>query len=67
MKGCSLWRAIRLVIDTGVHEKRWSRDRTVDYFQRYTAMDEPNVQSEVDRYIAWPGQALPTTSGNWKS
>lgn len=53
-----MWRAIRLVVDTGVHEKRWSRDQMVAYFHRYTAMDEPNVQSEVDRYIAWPGQAL---------
>jgi len=53
-----MWRAIRLVVDTGVHEKRWSREQMVDYFHRYTAMDEPNVQSEVDRYIAWPGQAL---------
>jgi len=53
-----MWRAIRLVIDTGVHEKRWTREQMVDYFHRYTAMDEPNVQSEVDRYIAWPGQAL---------
>jgi uncharacterized protein (DUF885 family) len=53
-----MWRAIRLVIDTGVHEKRWSRDQMVGYFHRYTAMDEPNVQTEVDRYIAWPGQAL---------
>ncbi len=53
-----MWRDIRLVIDTGVHEKHWSRDQMVDYFHRYTAMDEPNVQTEVDRYIAWPGQAL---------
>jgi len=53
-----MWRAIRLVIDTGVHEKRWSREQMVAYFHRYTAMDEPNIQSEVDRYIAWPGQAL---------
>jgi uncharacterized protein (DUF885 family) len=53
-----MWRAIRLVIDTGVHEKHWTRDQMVGYFHRYTAMDEPNVQSEVDRYIAWPGQAL---------
>jgi uncharacterized protein (DUF885 family) len=53
-----MWRDIRLVIDTGVHEKHWSRDQMVDYFHKYTAMDEPNVQSEVDRYIAWPGQAL---------
>ena len=53
-----MWRAIRLVVDTGVHEKHWSREQMVDYFHRYTAMDEPNIQSEVDRYIAWPGQAL---------
>jgi uncharacterized protein (DUF885 family) len=53
-----MWRAIRLVIDTGVHEMHWSRDQMVEYFHKYTAMDEPNVQSEVDRYIAWPGQAL---------
>jgi uncharacterized protein (DUF885 family) len=53
-----MWRAIRLVIDTGVHEKHWSRDQMVEYFHRYTAMDEPNLQSEVDRYVAWPGQAL---------
>jgi uncharacterized protein (DUF885 family) len=53
-----MWRAIRLVVDTGVHDKHWSRDQMVAYFHRYTAMDEPNVQTEVDRYIAWPGQAL---------
>ena len=53
-----MWRAIRLVIDTGVHDKHWSRDQMVAYFHRYTAMDEPNIQTEVDRYIAWPGQAL---------
>ena len=58
-----MWRAIRLVIDTGVHEKHWSREQMVDYFHRYTAMDEPNIQSEVDRYIAWPGQALAYTLG----
>lgn len=53
-----MWRAVRLVVDTGVHSKHWSRQQMVDYFHRYTAMDEPNVQTEVDRYIAWPGQAL---------
>jgi uncharacterized protein (DUF885 family) len=53
-----MWRAIRLVVDTGVHDKHWSRDQMVGYFHRYTAMDEPNIQTEVDRYIAWPGQAL---------
>jgi uncharacterized protein (DUF885 family) len=53
-----MWRNIRLVIDTGVHKQHWGRDQMVEYFHRYTAMDEPNIQSEVDRYIAWPGQAL---------
>jgi uncharacterized protein (DUF885 family) len=53
-----MWRDIRLVIDTGVHAKHWSRDQMVEYFHKYTAMDEPNTQTEVDRYISWPGQAL---------
>jgi len=53
-----MWRAIRLVVDPGVHWKHWTRQQMVDYFHQYTAMDEPNVQSEVDRYISWPGQAL---------
>jgi uncharacterized protein (DUF885 family) len=53
-----MWRAIRLVVDTGVHSKHWSREQMVALFHKYTAMDEPNVQTEVDRYIAWPGQAL---------
>jgi uncharacterized protein (DUF885 family) len=53
-----MWRAIRLVVDPGVHSKHWTRQQMVDYFHTYTAMDEPNVQSEVDRYISWPGQAL---------
>jgi uncharacterized protein (DUF885 family) len=53
-----MWRDIRLVVDTGVHAKHWSRDQMVDYIHQYTAMDEPNIQTEVDRYIGWPGQAL---------
>ena len=53
-----MWRAIRLVVDTGVHWKRWSRNQMVEVFHKYTAMDESNVQTEVDRYIAWPAQAL---------
>jgi len=53
-----MWRDIRLVIDTGVHAKHWSRDQMVEYFHKYTAMDEPNIQTEVDRYISWPAQAL---------
>lgn len=61
-----MWRAIRLVVDTGVHSKHWSRQQMVDYFRKYTAMDEPNIQSEVDRYIAWPGQALSYKMGQMK-
>ena len=53
-----MWRDIRLVVDTGVHAKHWSREQMVEYFHKYTAMDEPNIQTEVDRYIAWPAQAL---------
>jgi uncharacterized protein (DUF885 family) len=51
-------RAIRLVVDTGFHAKRWSRDQVVQFFHDHSAIDEPNVQSETDRYIAWPAQAL---------
>lgn len=53
-----MWRDIRLVVDTGVHARHWSRDQMVEYFRKYTAMDEPNIQTEVDRYIGWPAQAL---------
>ena len=53
-----MWRSIRLVVDTGVHYKHWTREQMVDYFRTHTAMDEPNIQMEVDRYIAWPAQAL---------
>jgi uncharacterized protein (DUF885 family) len=61
-----MWRAIRLVVDTGVHYKHWSREQMVEYFRKYTAMDEPNVQTEVDRYIAWPAQALSYKLGMMK-
>ncbi|UWZ84093.1 DUF885 domain-containing protein [Occallatibacter riparius] len=53
-----MWRAIRLVVDTGVHSQHWTRQEMVDYFHAHSSLDEPTVQSEVDRYIAWPGQAL---------
>ena len=51
-------RAIRLVVDTGFHYKHWTRQQVVDYFHEHSAIDEPNVQSETDRYMAWPAQAL---------
>jgi len=53
-----MWRAIRLVVDTGVHSQHWTRQQMVDYFHEHSAIDETNIQAEVDRYIAWPGQAL---------
>ena len=51
-------RAIRLVVDTGLHYKHWTRDKVVQFFHDHSAEDEPNVQSETNRYISWPGQAL---------
>jgi len=53
-----IWRAIRLVVDTGVHSQHWTRQQMVDYFHEHSNIDEPSIQAEVDRYIAWPGQAL---------
>jgi uncharacterized protein (DUF885 family) len=51
-------RAIRLVVDTGIHWKRWSRERAVEFFRAHSNIDDLEVQVETDRYIAWPGQAL---------
>jgi uncharacterized protein (DUF885 family) len=51
-------RAIRLVVDTGFHYKHWTRQQVVDFFHDHSAIDEPDVQSETDRYMAWPAQAL---------
>jgi uncharacterized protein (DUF885 family) len=59
-------RAIRLVVDTGVHAQHWSRDQIVDYFHAHSGLDEASVQSETDRYIAWPGQALGYKIGQLK-
>jgi uncharacterized protein (DUF885 family) len=61
-----IWRAIRLVVDTGVHSERWNRQQMVDYFHAHSAIDDTNVQAEVDRYIAWPAQALGYKVGQLK-
>jgi uncharacterized protein (DUF885 family) len=61
-----MWRAIRLVVDTGVHSKHWTRQQMVDFFHEHSAIDETNIQAEVDRYIAWPGQALGYKMGQLK-
>ena len=61
-----IWRAIRLVVDTGVHSQHWTRQQMVDYFHEHSSIDEPSVQAEVDRYIAWPSQALGYKIGQLK-
>jgi uncharacterized protein (DUF885 family) len=61
-----IWRAIRLVVDTGVHSKHWTRQQMVDYFHDHSAVEESGVQAEVDRYIAWPAQALGYKVGQLK-
>ena len=61
-----IWRAIRLVVDTGVHSQHWTRQQMVDYFHDHSAMDETTIQTEVDRYIGWPGQALAYKIGQMK-
>lgn len=53
-----MWRAARLVIDTGLHAQGWSRQQAIDYLAEHTALSQHEVESEVDRYISWPGQAL---------
>jgi len=59
-------RAVRLVVDTGLHSKKWTRQQVVDYFHEHTAQDEVDVQNETDRYIVWPGQALGYKMGSLK-
>jgi uncharacterized protein (DUF885 family) len=61
-----IWRAVRLVVDTGVHAKHWTREQMVDYFHQHSAVGETDVQAEVDRYIAWPSQALGYKIGQLK-
>ena len=58
MLSYQIWRAARLVVDTGVHSEHWTRERAIQYLKDYTALPEHEIETEVDRYIAWPGQAL---------
>jgi len=53
-----MWRAARLVIDTGIHAMGWTRQQGIDFLASNTSLSMANVESEVDRYISWPGQAL---------
>jgi uncharacterized protein (DUF885 family) len=61
-----MWRAARLVIDTGVHHKGWTRAQAVSYLADHTALSQHEVETEVDRYISWPGQALSYKLGEIK-
>ena len=61
-----MWRAARLVIDTGVHHKGWTRHQAIDYLAAHTALSQHEVETEVDRYISWPGQALSYKLGEIK-
>jgi len=61
-----MWRALRLVIDTGIHHKRWNREQAIALFKANTAKSDVEIENEVDRYIAWPGQALAYKLGQLK-
>jgi uncharacterized protein (DUF885 family) len=61
-----MWRACRLVVDTGLHAKGWSRDQALDYLASNTALSIHEVTTETDRYISWPGQALAYKLGELK-
>ncbi|MGH6876261.1 MAG: DUF885 domain-containing protein, partial [Rhizomicrobium sp.] len=58
MWGYQIWRAARLVVDTGIHSQGWTRAQAIDYLSKNTALPEREIGTEVDRYISWPGQAL---------
>lgn len=61
-----IWRAIRLVVDTGLHAKGWTRQQAIDYFSKNSPKDPHDIEVEVDRYVAWPGQALAYKIGEIK-
>ena len=61
-----MWRAVRLVVDTGLHSMGWTRQQAIDFFLKNTAKTQQDITVEVDRYIVWPGQALGYKMGEIK-
>ena len=61
-----MWRATRLVVDTGIHAKGWSKNQAIAYMHDNTALSDANIRAEVNRYISWPGQALAYKLGELK-
>lgn len=61
-----IWRACRLVVDTGIHDKKWTREQALEFMKKYTPISDHDIQSEIDRYIASPGQALAYKTGELK-
>ena len=61
-----MWRSVRLVVDTGIHHKGWTRQQAIDYFLENAAKSKEDIINEIDRYISWPGQALAYKIGQLK-
>jgi uncharacterized protein (DUF885 family) len=61
-----MWRAVRLVVDTGMHSMGWTRQQSIDFFRENTGKTDQDITVEVDRYIVWPGQALAYKLGQLK-
>jgi uncharacterized protein (DUF885 family) len=61
-----MWRACRLVVDTGIHAKGWPKEKAIAYMKDNTALTNANIEAEVNRYISWPGQALAYKLGELK-
>src|SRR3546814_972106 len=66
MLSLQVWRAIRLVLDTGIHSKRWTREQAIAYFRANSSVAETDIAREVDRYFNWPGQATSYMVGQLK-